>query len=156
LNGHCKCKSGNKVVSWSEQTIDDWFFEHEIRAIYEPQIPADSEFLLPDWLLLPQCGIDKPIIVEYWGLLRKENRAEWVKERLPRYLDKKKSKEDIYTDLDAYYYLSILPEHMEDLDNYLPQELEKFGWVIPESEPEITVDIRKAGHWTFRVYKKQT
>jgi hypothetical protein len=45
---------------------------------------------------------------------------------------------------------------MEDLDNYLPQELEKFGWVIPESEPEITVDIRKAGHWTFRVYKKQT
>ena len=45
---------------------------------------------------------------------------------------------------------------MEDLDNYLQQELEKFGWVIPESEPEITVDIRAAGDWTFRVYKKQT
>ena len=46
--------------------------------MYEPKIPADSEFLLPDWLLLPQCGIDKPVIVEYWGLLRKENRADWV------------------------------------------------------------------------------
>ena len=58
--------------------------------MYEPKIPADSEFLLPDWLLLPQCGIDKPVIVEYWGLLRKENRADWVAERLPKYFDKKK------------------------------------------------------------------
>lgn len=163
-NGHCKCKSGNQVVSWSEQTIDDWFFDSGIKTIYEPEIPVwldDSDYLLPDWLILPQHGLDKPVIVEYWGLLRKTNRAAWVESRLPKYLERKHHKESIYRDLEHYHYLGILPEHIESAETmaqFLRGELEKFGFSLETTDEETNTEpeIREAGGWKFRIYQKQT
>jgi len=145
-NGHCQCKSGNVVVSYSEQTLDDWLYELGLRAIYEPEIPvASTEFLLPDWLLLPQQGITKPVIIEYWGLLRENDRAAWVTERLPQYIAKKEFKESIYQELQDYHYLGILPENL-DID-WLVSTLQKIGWNGESaSEPS----------QSFRVYQKQT
>jgi len=156
LNGHCKCKSGNQVVSYSEQQIDDWLYDFGLRAIYEPEIPVATEagYLLPDWLLLPQQGLTKPVIIEYWGLLRTDNRAEWVEARLPRYLEKKHFKETIYQELDDYHYLGILPENLSEV--WLARTLQEIGWkgnpLYQNSEPE----IRTATDWKFRIYRKQT
>ncbi len=154
-NGHCKCKSGNVVVSYSEQSIDNWLYELGIRAIYEPEIPVATEYLLPDWLLLPQQGINKPVIIEYWGLLRENDRAEWVSERLPKYLAKKEYKESVYQELSDYHYLGILPENL-NID-WIVSSLQEIGWkgdplYQKNSEPE----IREAGEWKFRIYQKQT
>ncbi len=145
-NGHCRCKSGNVVVSYSEQTLDDWLYELGLRAIYEPEIPvAPTEFLLPDWLLLPQQGITKPVIIEYWGLLRENDRAAWVTERLPQYLAKKEFKESIYHELQDYHYLGILPENL-DID-WLVSTLQKIGWNGESAKPPPQ---------SFQVYQKQT
>ncbi len=147
-NGHCQCKSGNVVVSYSEQTLDDWLYELGLRAIYEPEIPITSStgYLLPDWLLLPQQGITKPVIIEYWGLLRENDRAAWVTERLPQYIAKKKFKESIYQELQDYHYLGILPENL-DID-WLVSTLQEIGWngetILPETSH------------SFQVYQKQT
>jgi len=108
----CPCKSGHKVISWSEREIDNWLFELGYETIYEPEVPTDDGRLIADWLILPQKGLTKPVIIEYWGLLRKENRAQWVNDRLPRYKKKKIYKENLYVSLEDYYYVSILPEDL--------------------------------------------
>lgn len=109
----CKCKSGHKVASWSERTIDDFLFEAGYKTIYEPDVPTPKGIFKADWLILPQNGLDKPVIIEYWGLLRTTNRARWVESRLPKYKERMKYKESIYRLLDAYYYVPIYPEDLE-------------------------------------------
>ena len=46
-----------------------------VQTIYEPEVPTEKGKLIADWLILPQKGLDKPVIIEYWGLLREDNRA---------------------------------------------------------------------------------
>jgi|TARA_B110000263_G_scaffold246161_1_gene256813 hypothetical protein len=112
-SGKCRCKSGHIVVSWSEREIDDWLYDLGYQTIYEPKVPTEKGNLIADWLILPQKGLDKPVIIEYWGLLREDNRAQWVEDRLPRYKEKKIYKEDLYESLEDYYYISIYPNEME-------------------------------------------
>jgi hypothetical protein len=116
----CKCKSGHKVASWSERTIDDLLYEAGYQTIYEPEVPTPKGNFKADWLILPQNGLDKPVIIEYWGLLRKKNRARWVENRLPKYRARMKYKESIYQMLDSYHYVAIYPE---DLENNLEERL---------------------------------
>ena len=97
MTGKCRCKSGHKVVSWSEREIDDWLYDLGYQTIYEPAVPTENGNLIADWLILPQKGLDKPVIIEYWGLLREDNRAQWVEQRLPRYQEKK-----IYKEIQKY------------------------------------------------------
>ena len=113
-HGKCRCKSGHKVVSWSEREIDDWLYDLGYQTIYEPKVPTEKGNLIADWLILPQKGLDKPVIIEYWGLLREDNRAQWVEQRLPRYQEKKIYKENLYESLEDYYYVAIYPKDLED------------------------------------------
>ncbi len=77
----------------SEAQVENWFWENNIKCIYEPQIVIGDEEFLPDWVLLPQYGLAKPIIVEYWGLCRQDNTLSgWARKKKPRYLDRKQSK----------------------------------------------------------------
>ena len=112
--GKCLCKSGHKVISWSEREIDDWLYDLGYQTIYEPEVPTEKGKLIADWLILPQKGLDKPVIIEYWGLLREDNRAQWVEQRLPRYQEKKIYKENLYESLEDYYYVAIYPKDLED------------------------------------------
>lgn len=114
-----RTKAGNRVQSISEAKIDDYLFEAGYNPIYEPTIEMEDWEFKPDWVILPQKGLDKPLIIEYWGLLRKENRAKWVIERLPQYLARKEIKENIYESDDRYHFLGIYPEHLDDLDGIL-------------------------------------
>ncbi len=112
-----RTNAGNKVQSVSEAKIDDFFYAIGYHPIYEPTIALDDWVFKPDWVLLPQKDLDKPVIVEYWGLLRKENRAAWVISRLPHYLERKQIKENAYLASDNYYFLGIYPEQLDDLDS---------------------------------------
>ena len=108
----CRCKSGHRVVSWSEREIDDWLYDLGYQTIYEPEVPTEKGNLIADWLILPQKGLHKPVIIEYWGLLREDNRAQWVEQRLPKYKEKKIYKEDLYESLEDYYYVAIYPNEL--------------------------------------------
>ena len=93
--------------------------------MYEPQIVIDDEVYLPDWVLWPQKGIDKPIIVEYWGLLRDDKTvAAWVQKKRPRYLRRKEEKEMAYRESELYYYVSLYPHEVANLDTILKTKLE--------------------------------
>ena len=112
MTGKCRCKYGHKVVSWSEREIDDWLYDLGYQTIYEPEVPTEKGNLIADWLILPQKGLHKPVIIEYWGLLREDNRAQWVEQRLPKYKEKKIYKEDLYESLEDYYYVAIYPNEL--------------------------------------------
>lgn len=115
-------KSGNIVKSVSEAAIDDFFFDAGYHPIYEPIIEIDDNIFTPDWILLPQKGLSKPVIVEYWGLLRTTNRAGWVTKKLPKYLERKEIKETAYAVSPHYDFLGLYPS---DLDN-LQQKFTEF------------------------------
>ena len=80
--------------------------------------------MIADWLILPQKGLDKPVIIEYWGLLREGNRAQWVEQRLPRYKEKKIYKENLYESLEDYYYVAIYPNDLENGIDMITEKLD--------------------------------
>lgn len=121
-----KTKHGHEVASFSEAQIDNWFWENGWKCVYEPQIVIDDEVYLPDWVLWPQKGIDKPVIVEYWGLLRDDKTvAAWVQKKRPRYLRRKEEKEMAYRESELYYYVSLYPHEVANLDTILKTRLEE-------------------------------
>lgn len=73
-NQKIQCKNGMKVRSRAEKIIADFFFDHNIRAIYETDIPyshdgkiiiLNPDFYLPDYGEIGENGKKKGIIVEY-------------------------------------------------------------------------------------------
>ena len=124
-NQTVKTKHGHEVASFSEAQIDNWFWENNWKCVYEPQIVINDEVYLPDWVVWPQKGIDKPIIVEYWGLLRDDKTvAAWVHKKRPRYLRRKAEKEMAYHGSELYYYMGVYPHEVNDLDKILLAKLE--------------------------------
>lgn len=119
-----KTKNGNLVASYGEATIDNWFFEKNWKCVYEPQIVIDDEEFLPDWILWPQQGIDKPVIVEFWGLCRTEGHiAQWVLNKRDKYIYRKEIKEKSYEGSDDYYYIGIYPNEIKNLTEVLEKHL---------------------------------
>jgi hypothetical protein len=119
----------------SEAQVENWFWEQGIRCIYEPQIVIGDEEFLPDWVLLPQNGIDKPVIIEYWGLCRDDHTlAKWALKKKPRYLDRKQFKESIYNGSEHYYYVGVYPQELNQLEVTLFQKLQDLGWSPSGSE----------------------
>lgn len=119
----------------SEAQVENWFWEQGIRCIYEPQIVIGDEEFLPDWVLLPQNGIDKPVIIEYWGLCRDDHTlAKWALKKKPRYLDRKQFKESIYNGSEHYYYVGVYPQELNQLGVTLFQKLQDLGWSPSGSE----------------------
>jgi hypothetical protein len=73
-------------------------------------------------VLWPQRNFDKPVIVEYWGLLR-EDVAQWVLNKRERYVARKEYKENIYSGSDYYYYVGILPNQIHMIEELLQEVL---------------------------------
>ncbi len=131
-----KTKNKNEVASYGEARIDNWFWENKWTCVYEPQIVIEDEEFLPDWILWPQHGIDKPVIIEFWGLCRENGKvAEWVVRKRERYMYRKEIKETAYTSCDNYYYLGIYPHHLDDLDTWLSAELQQM--ITTNSKPVV-------------------
>ena len=120
-----KTKNGNSVASYGEAQIDNWFWEHNWKCVYEPQIVIGDEEFLPDWILWPQQGIDKPIIVEFWGLCREEGGvARWVLNKRAKYIYRKELKEHAYQNCKDYYYIGIYPQDLKNLTKVMCGHLE--------------------------------
>ena len=73
-NQKIQCKNGMKVRSRAEKIIADFFFDHNIRVIYETDIPysyngktiiLNPDFFLPDFGEIGENGRKKGIIIEY-------------------------------------------------------------------------------------------
>lgn len=125
---HVTTASGHRVKSYSEARIDDWFFENGYRTIYEPIIELEGSDFVPDWLILPNDStVLRPIIVEYWGLMRDGIVADWVIRRRERYERRKLEKEGVFGDSDSYDFIGILPSDIDSpqaMDRYLRREIE--------------------------------
>jgi hypothetical protein len=119
-----KTKNGNSVASYGEATIDNWFWKNNWKCVYEPQIVIDDEEFLPDWILWPQKGISKPVIIEFWGLCRTEgNVAQWVINKREKYIYRKETKEAAYNKSEDYYYIGIYPKDIKHLSKILEDSL---------------------------------
>ncbi len=112
-----KTESGHLVKSFSEARVDDWFHSNGYRTVYEPTIELNGEDFVPDWLILPNDStVLRPIVVEYWGLLRDGVVADWVIQRRERYTRRKEIKEAKYGSSDAYDFIGIIPSQLDDPD----------------------------------------
>ncbi len=125
---HVTTASGHRVKSYSEAKVDNWFFENGYQTIYEPTIELGGSEFIPDWLILPNDSpVLRPIIVEYWGLLRDGIVADWVIRRRERYERRKVEKEEIFGDSDSYDFIGILPSDIDSppaMDQYLRKQIE--------------------------------
>jgi hypothetical protein len=72
-----KTKRGVLVRSKSEKMIDDWLYDHGIRAEYERAMNLSGQTVFPDWYL-PDCDV----VLEHLGLLKDEQYSRsWEKKR---------------------------------------------------------------------------
>ena len=104
------CKNGMKVRSRAEKIVADFLFDHNIRFVYEIEIPYEynyetkalnPDFFLPDYGTLDQNGHRKGLIIEYNEL------------KTPEYLKQKKFSADFY-EKSNFEVLTIGPEDIEN------------------------------------------
>lgn len=100
---------GHYTRSKAEMLIDNWLYMFEIAHAYERRLPIEeevySDFYLPSG----------KVYIEYWGY-----------ENDPKYLDRKKKKQEIY----KKYNLNLIELDEKDvlnLDDVLPKYLLKYG-----------------------------
>ena len=120
--------SGHRVKSFSEARIDDWFHDQGLQTIYEPSLVLEDTLFVPDWLILPDDHtVLRPILVEYWGLLRDGQVADWVVRRRDRYVSRKLTKERVYGASGSYDFIGIMPEQLADMDAFTAYMHEQMG-----------------------------
>ena len=122
-----RTRAGNKVKSHSEAVIDNWLHKQWYDFVYEPEVHLVEEVFHPDWIVYGRKGISlrKPIIIEYWGLLRRGTRASWVSSRLPKYKARKEYKEKVYDNAMEYDFIGILPDYLSQLPKFLGRPLKE-------------------------------
>ena len=100
---------GHYVRSRAELLIDNWLYSNGIVHAYEKKLPIEeevySDFYIPTGNLY----------IEFWGL-----------ENDPKYIDRKKTKTEIYKKY-GFSLLELRNENFENMDDELPQKLLKFG-----------------------------
>ena len=103
-----KCNDGHRVLSLSEQIIDNWLNEKQIRHYYDIEIDNSTawryDFFLPDY----------NIFIEFWGL------------ETEKYHARKKAKLEYYKEND-YKLISIENTHLSDINGFLRKKLENLG-----------------------------
>ena len=121
-----KTACGHKVKSHSEKKVDNWLFKNGWLSIYEPPMRFhEGNIIKPDWVLLPQKGISKPVIIEYWGLsVLKPNAARWAIKAQEKYERRKKRKEQHYKDSELYHYIGLTRPDLKNLEESLGKKLE--------------------------------
>jgi len=108
-----KAIDGHYVRSEAEQTIDNFLFRNGIIHAYEKRLPGDKSIYC-DFYIPPRNQIDQPIYIEYWGMENDET-----------YLEKKKSKLEIYQS-EHLQLIEITKNELENLKAYLTEKLQLF------------------------------
>jgi hypothetical protein len=76
------CKDGHKVMSEAERLLDDYFFDNNIKHIYEPKIRIDGNTVTPDFCIFPN---GEPVYIEYWGVLNDDEYETYKQDKLDLY-----------------------------------------------------------------------
>lgn len=106
-----RADDGHYVRSKGELLIDNYLYNYLIVHAYEPKLRVE-ENLCPDFFI-PKGNV----YIEYWGM-----------EDDPEYSRYKEKKLAVYEKYKAEYPLiQLRDEHLRNLDDYLPQELRKYG-----------------------------
>jgi hypothetical protein len=158
-----KTKAGHKVRSQSEAKIDDWLFSQRFNFVYEPIFWMKGRKIEPDWVIMPSDvpSVTKPIIIEYWGLSyskqQMKNVSYWVENAKEGYEARRNRKESFYGEQESYDYIGITPEDLNNLKQWLPQQLKKLGVDLPIPQSQSQKTSAKSPHnkgWSVRKSNK--
>lgn len=104
-----RATDGHFVRSRAEMLIDNWLYMAEIVHAYERKLPIEedvySDFYIPTG----------KVYIEFWGL-----------ENDPKYRARKEKKIDIYKKY-GFNLIELQDKEVQNLDDYLPRLLLKFG-----------------------------
>lgn len=92
-----------------EVIIADWLFNELVVFAYEKRVPIMDEMYCDFYL---PCG---KVYIEFWGL-----------ENDKKYVERKTKKQRLYTE-NGLNLIQIDDKILENLDDFLPKELLKFG-----------------------------
>ena len=100
---------GHFVRSKAEMLIDNWLYMAEIVHAYERKLPVEEDVYCDFYIPTGK------VYIEYWGY-----------ENNPKYLKRKKAKQDIYEKY-GFNLIELVDEHVQNLDDILPRLLLKHG-----------------------------
>ncbi len=100
---------GHFVRSKAEMLIDNWLYMAEIVHAYERKLPVEEDVYCDFYIPTGK------VYIEYWGL-----------EDNPKYLNRKKTKQDIYEKY-GFKLIDLKDEDVQNLDDILPRLLLKHG-----------------------------
>ena len=104
-----KTKRGVIVLSKSERMIDDWLYDHSIRAEYERGLNLSGTTITPDWYLP-----DVKVVLEHLGRLHDENYRK-------RWRQKKKAYDE-----NGITVVTVSEDEIVDLDRCLTRKLRPY------------------------------
>ncbi|USG64802.1 glycerol kinase [Brevibacillus ruminantium] len=100
---------GHFVRSKAEMLIDNWLYMSEIVHAYERKLPIEEDVYCDFYLPVGK------VYIEYWGI-----------ENDPKYLERKKSKLEIYRKY-SFNLIELTESDIQNLDDIFPKKLLKFG-----------------------------
>ncbi len=105
-------KDGHVVKSKSEREIDNYFFEHNIPHVYEPELAygvSEKEVLHPDFVLPNYLGNGKDVYIEHWGYNEENVQYKEMRNyKMPIYKELGITLVNIYENVDAKNIHSVL------------------------------------------------
>ena len=100
---------GHYVRSRAEMLIDNWLYMSEIAHAYERRLPIEEEVYCDFYLPVGK------VYIEYWGF-----------ENDPKYIERKKIKQEIYKKYE-FNLIELNDPDIQNLDDVLPKKLLQFG-----------------------------
>ena len=108
-----RTKDGHMVRSKAEMIIDNYLYVAGLAHAYERRVPIEED-MYTDFYIPRQNG-GEDVYIEYWGY-----------ENNPKYSERKKRKQHLYSK-SKLNLIELEEKHIENLDDYLPRMLMKFG-----------------------------
>ena len=105
------CDDGDRVRTQGEKIIDDTLHRFGVRHTYEPQLPG--VLMVPDFVVYSRSN--KPVYIEYWGLLNDSRYQQRRQEKLRLYR---------HNNLNL---IEIFPEDIKVIDFVLAKSLKRHG-----------------------------
>lgn len=107
-----RTSDGHQVRSRAELAIDNWLYQNRVIHVYEKMLPIEEE-VYSDFYIR-----EGNVYIEYWGM-----------EKDQKYLARKQVKQEIYAKYE-FNLIELDDKHIENLDDYLPKFLLKYGVVV--------------------------
>lgn len=108
-----RTQDGHRVRSRAEAMIDNYLYSNGLAHAYERRLPGIDEEVISDFYI--PSG---KVFIEFWGM-----------EDNQKYLERKKTKLEIYSD-NNFNLIELSDSDIENIDDILPRKLKKFGVTV--------------------------